>query len=133
MKAVSPNSGILEAMKSQVQRAETFYISSELFFFAGTFCCCFLAFFFLLLFIQLCFVFGDLVSGEITGAANGLLDAAVDENVYELGQSSREADDGESRQGGAPGRERGAQLGGKIIFLTNLHCFAHRLQESFFL
>jgi len=53
---------------------------------------------------------GDLVSGEITGAANGLLDAAVDENVYELRQSSREADDGEGRQGGAPGRERRAQL-----------------------
>ena len=78
-------------------------------------------------------VFGDLVSGEITGAANGLLDAAVDENVYELRQSSRESDDGESRQAGAPGRERGAQLEGKIIFLTTLHCFAHRLQESFFL
>ena len=78
-------------------------------------------------------VFGDLVSGEITGAANGLLDAAVGENVHELRQSSREANDGESRQGGAPGRERGAQLEGKIIFLTTLHCFAHRLQEYLFL
>ena len=61
-------------------------------------------------------VFGDLVSGEITGAANGLLDAAVDENVYELRQSSREADDGEGRQGGAPGRERRAQLEEKLCF-----------------
>ena len=78
-----------------------------------------------------CFVFGDLVSGEITGAANGLLDAAVDENVYELRQSSREADDGESRQAGAPEGERRAQL--EIMFLTTLHCFAHRLQEYFFL
>ena len=76
-------------------------------------------------------VFGDLVSGEITGAANGLLDAAVDENVYKLWQSSREADDGESRQAGAPDGERRAQL--EIMFLATLHCFAHRLHESLFL
>ena len=83
----------------------------------------FFSFLFLLLFVQLCFVFGDLVSGEITGAANGLLDATVDENVYELRQSSREADDGEGRQGGAPGGQRRAQLEGKNIFFDNIALF----------
>ena len=45
---------------------------------------------------------GDLVGGEVAGVADGLLDAAAEQGVEELGEGAREADDGESGEASAP-------------------------------
>ena len=110
MNAVSPSSGILEAMKSQVQRAET------------------------LLGVRYLIRVkrqndkiqkdkntkrqenektkegGYLVGGEVAGVADGLLHAAAEEGVEELGEGAGESDDGEGGKAGAPSSKSSSQL-----------------------
>ena len=53
---------------------------------------------------------GYLVGGEVAGVADGLLHAAADQGVHELGEGPGEADDGEGGQAGAPGCQGSSQL-----------------------
>ena len=53
---------------------------------------------------------GDLVGGEVAGVADGLLHAAAEQGVEELGEGAREADDGKGGEAGAPSSKSSSQL-----------------------
>ena len=53
---------------------------------------------------------GYLVGGEVAGVADGLLDAAAEQGVEELGEGAGEADDGEGGEAGAPSSKSSSQL-----------------------
>ena len=52
----------------------------------------------------------DLVGGEVAGVADGLLHAAAEQGVEELGEGAREADDGKGGEPGAPSSKSSSQL-----------------------
>ena len=52
----------------------------------------------------------DLVGGEVGGVADGLLHAAAEQGVEELGEGAREANDGEGGEASAPSSKSSSQL-----------------------
>ena len=52
----------------------------------------------------------DLVGGEVAGVADGLLHAAAEEGVEELGEGAGEPDDGEGGEASAPSSKSSSQL-----------------------